>query len=413
MSYLPLANILHRKLRSALCALAVGIGIAMLVVMLGLSHGTLDEVAQRMESVPAELLVLPRGESAIYMGGGYFGPAHEEQILDTTVDGARVVRRVVPVFWLTAPVGGQKQRVFGIDPKDADAVFGRYHLVEGKLFDADGRFHAAVEDAIRHAAANRPDAERAIRNGGYVTDDMPADVLALGREIVIDRRLQRVAGIKVGDEVPLFGEPFRVVGVVETGAAGRVFAPIDMLRHIATSGIRKSTMFFVELGDPTQAERAGAAIEENVGDAQVVLKSEYGRILFESFAQIYMYINIASGVALVVCFLFILLTMYTLVLERTREIGILRSLGATRRYIVRLAIEESLLLCVGGTLTGITLSYVAKYVIEYTRPLMTVQLTWQWIALALVVGVIGGVGSAIYPGYRAARLDPASALAYE
>jgi len=399
MSYLPLANVLHRKLRSALCVLAVGIGIAMLVVMLGLSHGTLNEVAERMESVPAELLVLPAGENAIYMGQGHFGPGYEDLIRRTTVDGRPVARRIIPSFWETAQLAGQKQRVFGIDRDDAAALFGEHRIVEGRLFDEGGAFKQAV-------------ARRAGPNGAYDTDAMPPEELAPGLEIVIDTRLQRVGGYKVGDEVPMLGRTFRIVGVVETGVAGRVFAPIQMLRHISTSGLRKSTMFFVQLADPDASERAAAALEAATG-AQVIEKNAYRRILTDSFAQIYTYTNIATGVALVVCFLFILLTMYTLVLERTREIGILRSLGATRRYIVRLAIEESLMLCTGGTVVGIVLAVVAKQIIERFLPLQTVQLEWRWIVLALFVGIVGGVGSAIYPGYRAARLDPATALAFE
>jgi len=409
MSYLPLANIVHRKLRSLLCMLAVAIGIAMLVVMLGLSHGTLNEVAQRMESVPAELLVMPRGENAIYVGGGFFSENYAHLIRDITIDGRKAVDRVIPVFWLTASVGGQKQRIFGVERRDALTIFGDRRLVEGRLFDADGRFEQAVEQAIAREGG---------RNGGYDTEAMEADpaqaeAMNAALELVVDQRLQRVAGLHVGDKVPLAGRTFTIVGVVETGVAARVFVPIQTLRHIQSSGLRKSTMFLVHLSDPGKAEQVAAAIEQEVPETQVVEKAAYGRLLLESFSQIYAFINIASGVALVVCFLFTLLTMYTLVLERTSEIGILRSLGATRRYIVRLAIEESLILCTGGTVLGLALAVAAKYGIEHFMPLQTVQIEWRWIILALGVGIIGGVGSAIYPGYRAARLDPATALAFE
>lgn len=409
MNYLPLANIINRKLRSTLCMLAVAVGIAMLVVMLGLSHGTLNEVAQRMESVPAELLVMPRGENAIYVGGAFFSEGYARLIREITVDGKPAVDRVIPVFWMTAKVGGQNQRIFGVERRDALTLFGERTLVEGRVFDAEGKFEQAVERAIQKQGG---------RNGGYDTEAMEtdpaqADAVKASLELVIDRRLQRVAKLKVGDTVPMAGRTFTIVGVVETGVAARVFAPIQTLRHIQSSGLRKSTMFLVRLKDPTKAEQAAAAIEHEIPDTQVVEKAAYGRLLFEGFSQIYAFINIASGVALVVCFLFTLLTMYTLVLERTREIGILRSLGATRGYIVRLAIEESLLLCTGGTILGLMLALGAKFGIEYAMPLQTVQIEWRWIALALCVGIIGGVGSAIYPGYRAAKLDPATALAFE
>jgi ABC-type lipoprotein release transport system permease subunit len=367
--------------------------------MLGLSHGTLNEVADRMESVPAELLVLPRGESAIYMAGGAFGEGHERLIAETRVNGERVVERVIPVLWQADSLGGQKQRIYGIDRDDIGAVFGTRTLVAGRMYDEQGVFKRAV-------------AERAGPKGAYDTDAMAADVLRHGLELVIDERLARVGGFSVGDEVQALGRTFRIVGIVEGGVVGRVFAPIQVLRHIATSGIRRSTMFFVRLKDGAAPEAVAERIEREIG-AQVVEKQTYRDLLYESFSQVYVYINIASGLALAVCFIFILLTMYTLVLERTREIGVLRSLGATRWYIVRLAMSEAVLLCTAGTVVGMGLAYVTKQVLERTLPLQTVDLQWRWFVLALLVGVVGGAASSIYPGYRAARLDPAVALSYE
>jgi len=399
MSYLPLANILHRRLRSVLCMLAVSIGIAMMIVMLGLSHGTLNEVAQRMQSVPAEMLVMPPGENAIYMAGGYFSEGHEKILRQTQVNGKPVIKRVIASCWQAGQLGGQKQRVFGVDRNDLMEMFGTRKLLEGRVFDAEGKFEQAV-------------AKRAGPNGAYDTDAMPAEELKPGLEIIIDKRLQDVGKFKVNQPVELFGKTFTIVGVVESGAAGRVFAPIQTMRHLTCSGLRKSTMYFVQLTDPNLTNQAVAAVENELG-AQVIPKSAYTDILYQGFAQIYTFINIASGVALTVCFLFILLTMYTLVLERTREIGILRSLGATRLHVVRLAIEEALMLCTGGTLLGIGLAFLVKHIVEWRMPLQTIDLQPRWLALALLIGIVGGVGSAIYPGYRAARLDPATALAFE
>ena len=122
MSYLPLANILHRRLRSILCMLAVSIGIAMMIVMLGLSHGTLNEVAQRMQSVPAEMLVMPPGES------------HEKILRQTQVNGKPVIKRVIASCWQAGQLGGQKQRVFGVDRNDLMEMFGTRKLLEGRVF---------------------------------------------------------------------------------------------------------------------------------------------------------------------------------------------------------------------------------------------------------------------------------------
>ncbi len=396
---LPVANLLHHKLRTALCATAVGIGVGMMVVQLSLSHGTLNEVAQRMESVDAELIVLPKHANVIFQGGAIFPNTYVELIESSALDGQPVVAKAIPVFLDTIRLGGQQQRLFGIDPEDMRQFLGSRKMVAGQLFPGGAAFKEKL-------AALRGDARR------YDPEQVAAADLAEGCELVIDSRLARVGGYEVGDESDIFGHRFRIVGIVEAGVAGRVFAPIQTVRHILNGGVPWSSMFFVKLRDPPQAERVADMLARTL-NANVELKTQYGSLLRESFAQVYTYINLASGVALAVCFLFIMLTMYTLILERTREIGILKSLGATKRYVMGVVLCESMLVCAAGTLMGILLAYGARAVIEEAMPLQTVDIETRWLVLALVVGLVGGALSALYPGYRAARLDPATALSYE
>lgn len=399
MLSLALANILHRPLRSSLSALAVAIGVAMLLVMLGLSHGTLDEVARRMQSVDAELVIIPQQESVIFTAGASFSDKYIPLIEAVEVDGRRVVQAVIPVFLDTVRLGGQQQRLFGIRRRDLPAFLGHLRIVSGRLFDEDGRFAALIASRLNAA-------------GRYDPATISPQELADGCELVIDTRLARTGRFDVGDVVSLMGHEFRIVGIVEAGVAGRVMAPIETLRHIKNGGVPWSSMFFVKLTDPALAERAADAIAEAV-NARVELKSNYGQLLFESFSQIYTYINAASAVSLLVCFIIILLAMYTMVLERTRDIGILKSLGASRSTILAGTLIESLAICVTGTLAGIGLAFAGKLAIEALRPLLTVDITARWLVLALAIGVGGGAASALYPGYRAARLDPVAALSFE
>jgi putative ABC transport system permease protein len=160
-----------------------------------------------------------------------------------------------------------------------------------------------------------------------------------------------------------------------------------------------------------RAERAADAFQAALGtDARVELKGDYGKLLRESFASVGLYMDASSGVALAACFLFILLTMYTMVIERTREIGILKSLGVTRLDLLRLAVVQALLISLSGVAVGIGLAYGVRAFIAVSRPLLTVELAHGQLLLAALVGVVGGTLSALYPGYRAARLDPAVAL---
>jgi len=121
----------------------------------------------------------------------------------------------------------------------------------------------------------------------------------------------------------------------------------------------------------------------------------------------------SSGLALVVCFLFILLTMYTFVLERTREIGILKALGVTRTGLVLLSVAEALLISGAGVVIGVALAGVAKGFFALRMPLLTLEISPERIGVAVLIGLIGGTCSALYPGWRAARLQPAVALSHE
>jgi len=396
---LPLANLMHHKLRTVLCAAAVGIGIGMMVVQLSLSHGTLNEVASRMESGDAELIVLPRHANVIFQGGAIFPDTYVDLIHSAELAGRPVVDRAVPVFLDTIRLGGQQQRLFGIDPDDMPGFLGSRRLEAGEVFPGGRAFKERLETLRGGQRRYDPELVR------------PEDLHA-GCELMIDTRLARVGGYQVGDETDVFGHRFRIVGIVEAGVAGRVFAPIQTIRHILNGGVPWSSMFFVKLRDPRQAESVADLLSGRL-NATVELKTQYGSLLRESFAQMYTYINLASGVALAVCFLFIMLTMYTLILERTREIGVLRSLGATRRYVLRTVLCESMLICALGTAFGIALAYGVRAVVTLVMPLSTVDIQARFLVLAVAVGLVGGAISALYPGYRAARLDPATALSYE
>jgi putative ABC transport system permease protein len=412
MLALAWANLMHRRLRTALSAIAVGLGIALLLVSKGLANGSIAEVNDRMQSVNAELVVLPAQENIIFTNGAPFPGAIERFIARQSDEQGPLADTVIPVFFAQVNMGGQQQRLFGIPPEHMTLFLGPRRVVAGQAFDRALRF---AETVARNTA---PTAE--LTDVTPLTDAQLAD----GLELVIDDRLQR-AGRKdeaadtrvpyrVGDTIRVMGREFRIVGVVEAGVAGRVFAPIQTLREMLNGGEAWSSMFFIKLRDGVDPTRAADTYQAALGDeARVELKTEYGRLLHESFAQVNTYMNASSGLALVVCFLFILLTMYTMVVERTREIGILKSLGMTRFGLVRLSITEALVVSLTGVLIGIGLAFLAKWGISTAKPLLTVDLNGPLLLVAALLGIVGGVLSALYPGYRAARLEPATALSYE
>jgi len=391
------ANLTHHRGRTAISVLAVSLGIALLLVSKGLARGSIREVADRMESVDAELIVLPAQENVIFTGGAVFPGAFERLLARTGDDRGPIATNVIPVFWGQVRMAGQQQRIFGIDPGQFTLFLGPRRLLAGKAFDRAVLF--AERDRTREE--EHPSAEE-------------SPDLSDGLELIIDDRLARAGGYRLGDDVRVMGQLFRITGIVEDGVAGRVFAPIQTLREMLNGGEPWSSMYFVRLRDDKDPTAAAEQFAAALGpDAQIRRKDDFGHRLRRDFRQVELYMNASSGLALVVCFLFILLTMYTMVLERTREIGVLRALGLTRAALLRLSILEALLVSASGVIVGTALAFAAKAALHMLLPLLTVALAAELLVLAALIGVVGGVLSALYPGLRAARLDPAVALNYE
>jgi putative ABC transport system permease protein len=124
-------------------------------------------------------------------------------------------------------------------------------------------------------------------------------------------------------------------------------------------------------------------------------------------------IKIVIGVAVVVGFLVIFQSMYTAVMERTREIGILKSMGASKWYIVNVVLRETMLLAVVGIIAGILISMVTRRVIMFERPVLRLFWSNEWAVRAAVIAVVGALAGALYPAMKAAQRDPIDALAYE
>jgi putative ABC transport system permease protein len=108
----------------------------------------------------------------------------------------------------------------------------------------------------------------------------------------------------------------------------------------------------------------------------------------------------------------ILLAMYTTIIERTREIGILKSMGASKPFIVMAIEKEAVIISALGVLVGFVFSVAGKYGIEASTRLQ-IDLLPQWLLIAAFIAVLGGVVGALYPAVRAASLDPVEALGYD
>ena len=105
--------------------------------------------------------------------------------------------------------------------------------------------------------------------------------------------------------------------------------------------------------------------------------------------------------------------MYTAIMERTREIGILKSLGAGKLYIVNVVLRETLLIAIGGIILGIAFSYAAKAGLKTHFQTLPIAISTNLLIKASVIALVGSLLGAFYPAIKAAQKDPIDALAYE
>jgi putative ABC transport system permease protein len=212
----------------------------------------------------------------------------------------------------------------------------------------------------------------------------------------------------------LLNQTFRICGIVAHGQGARVFLPLSKLQELNGS-VGRATAFYIKADNPANAEAIAAEIR-NVPHMEtygVHSMSEYLSMLTpDNIPMLSTFIHIVIGISVTIGFIVIFQAMYAAVMERTREIGILKSLGASRFYIIDAILRETALLSIGGIIVGILISLATSATIE-KRTTLPVDITSKWIVTAIIIAVVGSLAGAIYPAFKAAQKDPIDALAYE
>ncbi len=439
MIILAVSNLTQRKVRSILSVLAVAFAIALMLILWGLSHGTLADVSNRMKSVQAEIVVRDKSFDLGSMSGGKLWEKEIPRIMAVRLPGMgdkQVVKRVMPVFLGRMKLAGLSQNVFGIKPGDFAYFRGSRRIIAGKVFEdvsspiefirkeqtvADASPGQGEATADKNGKAGTTVGKAAITNNkagsnsGVKAMQTASNTARLIMPVVIDERLAQAGHMHIGSTSHYGSVTVQVVGIVQTGVAGRVFAPINILR--AVNGISAPTahMFFVKAADGltnSQLQQLCQVIHRST-HRSATLVANYGQVLSANFRSLTIFVNMVSLIALIICFLFILVTMYTMVLERGREIAILQSLGATRTAILLQTMQEAFLICCTGTLVGIALTFGVRRLVQSVQPLMTIAVHWQWLLIAILIGLGGGCLSALYPSYLALKHDPVEVLNFD
>ena len=365
MDSLVLSNVAHRPARTAVSVAGIALGVLLVVFTVGLAHGMLRARGAREANIGAEIMLRPSGTFAVSGMQPFNMPAsHAEEI--ARIEGVR----------MAVPIGQMLD-------KSHDG-FGS-HLVEGIPFD---QYQALT--------------------GFHIRDGRK---LEKGDEVLADGAWVAERGLSVGATYMIYERQFRLVGIFEPPAGGRLKIPLSTMQEQVGSEGRCSAIL-VACADPEKQEQVAARIKSQFPDDQLIFTRDLPQLYTTSLPALDIFLNVVIGVAATISMLVILLAMYTTVTERTRQIGILKSLGMSKGSIAWVIEQEAILVSVLGVAVGVLLTLLARFVIMRSTSL-TIDVEPKWVAISLAVGLIGGSIGALYPALRAARQDPVDALSYE
>ena len=364
MDSLVFSNIFHRPARTAVSILGTGVGVLLIVFTVGLSRGVLHERGRRESNIGAEIMIRPSGSIGLGAAEFRLPVGHAAEL--ATIAGVRAA----------TPVGQALDK--------SDSGFGQ-RLIDGINYDE----YANI-------------ARITIREGRK---------LESGDEAIVDAEWKERRKVKIGDTVDLFQRPFRIVGVYEPPGGGRIKIPLSTMQEQEGADNRASAIF-IACNDPAKQDEVAAAILQRFPDDQLVFTRDLPEIYATGVPALNVFIKVVVGVAAAISMLVILLAMYTTVTERTRQIGILKSLGMSKASIAWVIEQEAIIVSLLGVAVGVGLALLAQVVVMRTTSL-TIEIEPRWVLVALGVGLVGGTIGALYPALRAARQDAVEALSYE
>ncbi len=367
MNSLVFSNMLHRPARTIVSIIGIGIGILLIVFTIGLANGSLRERAQREENVGAEIMLRPAGSVGLSGSDSLKLPVS----MVTEIEKVDGVAAVIPIGEVTVPAteGLTGSRLLDGVPYDKYAAVAGLQIVQGRKF-ADG------------------------------LDEMMADESWLQQH-----------KLKIGDKFSIYEKGFEIVGTYQPSAGARVKIPL-LTMQTQVGAADKANIFLVKVKDGFTSEMVRDNIQAKFSDLQIIRTSDLEEIYGQAIPALNVFLNVVVGVAGAIAGLIILLTMYTTVTERTRQIGVMKSLGMSKTNIAWTIVQEALLLSMGGIVFGVVATVLLKYIFARWTTL-TVSIDPKTVATIVVVGLISGIIGALYPGLRAAQLDAVEALNYD
>ena len=357
-------NVRHRPVRTLLSILLIAVPVTLILMLIGLSRGMLEDRSQRNRGAGADLIFRAPSSSVI----GFSAAALPEKFVDVLGKEPHIVDAVGVV---SEPIGGGIDSVTGIDLASFNRMSGGFTFIEGHTLE-------------------KPD------------------------DILVDRFYADQSHVHAGGTLNILNQNWHVAGIVEPGKLSHLFVDLSVLQKmIGATG--KLGVIYLKVDAPEHVDQVEDALKKKFDTYPILSMKELESLYsVDNIPVLKSFINVVLGIGLVVGFAVVSLSMYMAVLQRTREIGILKSMGASKGFVMGLILAEALIMGLGGTVLGIAFSFGTRSIMQIFVPASLPQaIVLLWWPIAGAVAVAASLLGALYPGMIAVRQDPIEALAYE
>ncbi len=364
MLELILANLRVRPFRTLISIIGVALGVVLVVLFTGLARGMSNDMARRASNWKAEIVFTRPGAVEIMSSNASVSTAYAKRLLE--IEG---VGSTVPVIRYIAANANQRWGIQQIDGVEWQpfAEMNEMQIVAGR---------AAVADD----------------------------------EVILDERYVKDQNVGLGEKVEIFGRNYTAVGIFSPPSGARIKMSLAAMQKALETD--KCTYILVKLKDGANVDEVAARINQTLPGNKINLTRDLVIDAQERIPALNLFLRVLVGLGAFVSTIFVLLSMYTTITERRKEIGILKSLGASKSFIIKVIEGEAFMIGVLGVLLGFTASWLASYAIGKSFDLQF-EFSRNWILTAVAIAVGGSLFGALYPAWKASTIDPVEVMVNE
>jgi putative ABC transport system permease protein len=364
MLELVLANLRVRPFRTLISIIGVALGVVLVILFTGLARGMSNDMAKRASNWKAEIVFTRPGAMELTSSNASVSTAYAAKLLE--IEG---VQSTVPVIRYITPNTNQRwgiQQVDGVEWQPF-AEMNDMQIVSG-----------------RAATAND--------------------------EVILDERYLVQENAHIGDKIELLGRKYTAVGIFSPPSGARIKMSLAAMQDALQTN--KCTYILVKIKDGANVEDVAARINQTLPGNKINLTRDLVIDAQERIPALNTFLRVLVGLGAFVSTIFVLLSMYTTITERRKEIGILKSLGASKSFIIRVIEGEAFMIGVLGVVLGFIVSFLASYLINKSFDLQF-EFSRNWILTAIAIAVGGSLFGALYPAWKASTIDPVEVMVNE